>query len=104
MVLLLTCQLLQAREAFNGATPASDWAPIELTLTDSRYSLASIDHSSGFVPAPKHLILKDAFDRQEEKPCRKAPALACPLSAISPIFWVIRSHWHQHPVVEAGSR
>lgn len=36
--------------------------PISLVRTDTRYALASVDHSSGFVPAPEGMALADAPD------------------------------------------
>ena len=36
--------------------------PTSLVRTDTRYALASIDHSSGFVPAPEGMALADAAD------------------------------------------
>ena len=38
------------------------FSPTSLVRTDTRYSLASIDHSSGFVPAPEGMALADAAD------------------------------------------
>lgn len=37
-------------------------SPTSLVRTDTRYALASIDHSSGFVPAPEGMTLADAAD------------------------------------------
>lgn len=37
-------------------------SPTSLVRTDTRYALASIDHSSGFVPAPEGMALADAAD------------------------------------------
>jgi len=40
----------------------SSFTPIELTRTDTRYGLASLDHSSGFVSVPEGLALENAPD------------------------------------------
>jgi len=61
IVLLLTGPSAQARSSGNTLATDSQWTPLELSVTDTRYSLASLDHSSGFVPVPDNLALEDAL-------------------------------------------
>lgn len=63
---LLTCQTVQAQSVVNGTSSADHWAPLELTHTDTRYPLASLDHSSGFIPVPQNLELAEAFNPPPE--------------------------------------
>lgn len=42
--------------------------PISLERTDERYPLASLDHSSGFVPVPDGMVLADAADYFAQSP------------------------------------
>ena len=57
LILLFDSTLRQAPVA----APAS-LSPTSLTRTDTRYPLVSLDHASGFVPAPEGMTLTDAAD------------------------------------------
>lgn len=69
LMALLAAGIVQA-SAIHPETPvqpanvklASDFSPIELTRADTRYALASSEHSSGFMPAPDELTLEQAPD------------------------------------------
>jgi len=46
----------------------SGFSPIPLTDTTTRYPLVSLEHSSGFVPAPQGMTLDQAAEQVPQAP------------------------------------
>ncbi|WP_308364404.1 MULTISPECIES: sensor histidine kinase [unclassified Microbulbifer] len=62
VVLLMVFSPTQAKSPASPVQVANGFSPIELTRTDTRYGLASLNNSSGFIPAPEGVALDNAPD------------------------------------------
>lgn len=62
LMLMFCGQLAQARPVSSDLLTADQWLPLVLSSTDRRYPLASLDHTTGFVPAPVELSLEEALE------------------------------------------
>jgi len=62
-VLLMVFPDARAESSSVQVQSGTDWTPLELSSPDTRYPLASMAHTSGFIPAPADLALEQAFEQ-----------------------------------------
>ncbi|MCC4271802.1 sensor histidine kinase [Marinobacter nauticus] len=83
LVILFFGQFAHADNQSSETTPGSQWTTLDLSNPDTRYPLASLNHSSGFIPAPDYLTLERALDRPPPHDSY----------GLTPNFWEHQRYW-----------